>query len=53
MRRISFAIIAACALAMLSACASHDPPSCDGGDRRSINSGKWSGTLSLACGVQP
>ena len=38
--------------AALSGCAAWErgPPTCDGGDKRPINAGKWSGALSLACG---
>ncbi len=39
-------------LIVVSGCAASDrgPRSCDGGDKRAINAGKWSGTLDLTCG---
>jgi hypothetical protein len=40
-------LIALAASLLLAACANRltPPPSCDGGDRRPMNAGKWSGDL--------
>jgi hypothetical protein len=37
---------------LLAACASGSgagPPSCDGGDKRPVNLGKWNGQMSFGC----
>ena len=44
------AIILLLSLLLLAGCSHRPPPSCDGTDKRPLNPGKWSETMSLgAC----
>jgi len=41
-RRLLAAALAICLLFGLGACSAPEPPGCDGGPRRPVNSGAWS-----------
>jgi hypothetical protein len=45
-------LIVLCFSLLVSACASRltPPPSCDGGDRRPMNAGKWTGEMKSSFG---
>jgi hypothetical protein len=45
-------LLTLCVALLLAACANRltPPPSCDGGDRRPMNSGKWSGEMKSSFG---
>lgn len=50
MRRTTIRIGVLIAALLLAACGHRGPETCDGGDRRPINLGKWNETLSFECG---